>query len=91
MSFRAWKNVHLVSYGPALLFGVPGVVMNPLLKDRPVDFFDAKSCSAKAAPCCSQRPRRTGCATSWPTPRPGPKRKKPRSDASPGFLRRLHI
>ena len=42
MSFRAWKNVHLVSYATALLFVVHGVVMDPLLKDRPVDFFDAE-------------------------------------------------
>ncbi len=42
MSFRAWKNLHLLSYGTALLFVVHGVVMDPLLKDRPVDFFDAE-------------------------------------------------
>lgn len=42
MSFRAWKNMHLLSYGTALLFVVHGVVMDPLLKDRPVDFFDAE-------------------------------------------------
>jgi DMSO/TMAO reductase YedYZ heme-binding membrane subunit len=42
MSFRAWKNIHLISYGTALLFVVHGVVMDPELKDRPVDFFDAE-------------------------------------------------
>jgi predicted ferric reductase len=42
MSFRAWKNVHLISYGTALLFVVHGVVMDPLLKDRPVDWLDAE-------------------------------------------------
>jgi len=42
MSFRAWKNVHLISYATALLFVVHGVVMDPLLKDRPVDLFDAE-------------------------------------------------
>ncbi|MCC3152224.1 ferric reductase-like transmembrane domain-containing protein [Hymenobacter sp. BT770] len=42
MGFRAWKNVHLISYATALLFVVHGVVMDPLLKDRPVDFFDAE-------------------------------------------------
>ena len=42
LSFRAWKNVHLISYATALLFVVHGVVMDPLLKDRPVDFFDAE-------------------------------------------------
>ncbi|HTJ11739.1 MAG TPA: ferric reductase-like transmembrane domain-containing protein [Dinghuibacter sp.] len=42
MSFRAWKNIHLISYGTALLFVIHGVVMDPELKDRPVDFFDAE-------------------------------------------------
>src|ERR1700761_3913545 len=42
MGFRAWKNVHLISYGTALLFVVHGVVMDPLLKDRPVDWLDAE-------------------------------------------------
>ena len=42
LSFRTWKNVHLISYATALLFVVHGVVMDPLLKDRPVDFFDAE-------------------------------------------------
>jgi len=42
MSFRLWKNIHLISYGTALLFVVHGVVMDPLLKDRPVDWFDAE-------------------------------------------------
>ena len=42
LSFRTWKNVHLLSYATALLFVVHGVVMDPLLKDRPVDFFDAE-------------------------------------------------
>lgn len=42
MSFRAWKNIHLVSYVTALLFVIHGVVMDPELKDRPVDFFDAE-------------------------------------------------
>ncbi|GAC1377069.1 MAG: hypothetical protein NVS3B25_20900 [Hymenobacter sp.] len=42
LGFRAWKNVHLLAYGTALLFTVHGVAMDPLLKDRPVDFFDAE-------------------------------------------------
>ncbi|MBS1604090.1 MAG: ferric reductase-like transmembrane domain-containing protein [Bacteroidetes bacterium] len=42
MGFRLWKNIHLISYGTALLFVVHGVVMDPLLKDRPVDWFDAE-------------------------------------------------
>jgi DMSO/TMAO reductase YedYZ heme-binding membrane subunit len=42
MGFRLWKNIHLVSYGTALLFVIHGIVMDPLLKDRPVDWFDAE-------------------------------------------------
>lgn len=42
MGFRAWKNVHLVSYVTALLFVVHGIVMDPELKDRPVDWLDAE-------------------------------------------------
>jgi len=42
MGFRLWKNIHLFSYGTALLFVVHGIVMDPLLKDRPVDWFDAE-------------------------------------------------
>ena len=42
MSFRLWKNIHLISYGTALLFLVHGLLMDPLLKDRPVDWLDAE-------------------------------------------------
>jgi DMSO/TMAO reductase YedYZ heme-binding membrane subunit len=42
MSFRTWKNVHLISYFTALLFIVHGIVMDPQLKDRPIDVFDAE-------------------------------------------------
>ncbi len=42
MSFRTWKNIHLISYCTALLFIVHGIVLDPQLKDRPVDFFDAE-------------------------------------------------
>lgn len=42
MNYRTWKNVHFISYGTALLFLVHGIVMDPLLKDRPVDVFDAE-------------------------------------------------
>ena len=42
MRFRAWKNIHLISYGTAILFVVHGVVMDPQLKDRPVDYFDGE-------------------------------------------------
>jgi predicted ferric reductase len=42
LDFRAWKNIHLISYGTALLFVIHGIVMDPLLKDRPIDWLDAE-------------------------------------------------
>ena len=48
MGVRTWKNVHLISYATALLFVVHGVVMDPLLKERPVDFFDAEKVLVEA-------------------------------------------
>jgi predicted ferric reductase len=42
MGFRAWKNIHLISYGTALLFVVHGIFMDPDLKDRPVDWLDGE-------------------------------------------------
>lgn len=42
LGFRAWKNIHLISYGTALLFVVHGLVMDPELKDRPIDWLDAE-------------------------------------------------
>jgi len=37
---KTWKNIHVISYGTALLFVIHGLVMDPLLKDRPIDFID---------------------------------------------------
>lgn len=42
LGFKTWKNIHLVSYVTALLFLVHGLLMDPLLKDRPTDFIDAE-------------------------------------------------
>jgi sulfoxide reductase heme-binding subunit YedZ len=42
MSFRLWKNVHLISYVTVLLFIVHGLKMDPLLKDRPTDWLDGE-------------------------------------------------
>ena len=42
MSFRTWKNIHLISYATAMLFVVHGIVMDPQLKNRPVDIFDTE-------------------------------------------------
>jgi methionine sulfoxide reductase heme-binding subunit len=42
LGFRAWKNIHLISYGTALLFITHGIFMDPELKDRPVDWLDGE-------------------------------------------------
>lgn len=42
MGFRLWKNVHLISYLTSLLFIVHGLIMDPLLKDRPTDWLDGE-------------------------------------------------
>ena len=42
LGFRTWKNIHLVAYIMALLFVVHGLLMDPLLKDRPLDWLDAE-------------------------------------------------
>jgi methionine sulfoxide reductase heme-binding subunit len=42
LGFRIWKNIHLISYGTALLFVIHGIFMDPELKDRPVDWLDGE-------------------------------------------------
>ena len=42
MSFRAWKNIHLISYGTAILFVFHGVFMDPHLKNNQPDYFDGE-------------------------------------------------
>ena len=42
MSFRAWKNIHLISYGTAILFVFHGIFMDPHLKNSQPDFFDGE-------------------------------------------------
>lgn len=42
MSFRLWKNIHLISYGTAMLFIVHGLMMDPELKDRSTDWLDGE-------------------------------------------------
>lgn len=42
LGFRTWKNIHLISYGTTLLFIIHGLVMDPELKDRPVDWLDGE-------------------------------------------------
>ena len=42
MTFRAWKNIHLISYGTAVLFVFHGIFMDPHLKNGQPDFFDGE-------------------------------------------------
>jgi len=42
MSFRLWKNIHLISYATALLFLIHGLFLDPELKDRQPDYFDGE-------------------------------------------------
>ena len=42
LGFRLWKNIHVISYLTSVLFIVHAIVMDPLLKDRAVDFIDAE-------------------------------------------------
>jgi predicted ferric reductase len=42
LGYRTWKNIHIISYCTALLFVVHGIVMDPELKDRPVDWLDGE-------------------------------------------------
>ena len=48
MGFRSWKNIHLLSYGTALLFLFHGLLMDPELKDRSTDFLDAEKFFSEA-------------------------------------------
>jgi sulfoxide reductase heme-binding subunit YedZ len=48
MSFRTWKNIHLISYGTALIFIIHGIVLDPQLKDRDIDFFDGEKLISEA-------------------------------------------
>jgi len=48
ISFRTWKNIHLLSYGTALLFVFHGLLMDPLLKNRPTDWLDAEKFLSEA-------------------------------------------
>ena len=47
MGFRLWKNIHLISYGTALLFVIHGIFMDPELKDRPIDYLDGEKLVAE--------------------------------------------
>ena len=42
LKFSLWKKIHLISYATCILFVVHGLLMDPLLKDRPTDWIDAE-------------------------------------------------
>ena len=42
LGFRVWKNIHLISYGTALLMCLHGIFLDPELKNRIPDFFDGE-------------------------------------------------
>lgn len=42
LRFRLWKNIHLISYGTALLMCLHGLFLDPELKNRTPDFFDGE-------------------------------------------------
>ena len=42
LGYRLWKNIHLISYCTTIIAIVHGVIMDPLLKDRPTDWIDAE-------------------------------------------------
>jgi methionine sulfoxide reductase heme-binding subunit len=48
LGYRLWKNIHLSSYCTALLFLIHGLLMDPLLKDRPTDWLDAEKFFSEA-------------------------------------------
>jgi DMSO/TMAO reductase YedYZ heme-binding membrane subunit len=42
MSFRIWKNIHLISYGTAILFVFHGIFMDQHLQNMQPDYFDGE-------------------------------------------------
>ena len=42
LGYRLWKNIHLISYCTTVIAVIHGVLMDPLLKDRPTDWIDAE-------------------------------------------------
>jgi sulfoxide reductase heme-binding subunit YedZ len=43
-----WKAIHYTTYAAAAVFFVHGVIADPLLKGRPVDFIDAEKVYVEA-------------------------------------------
>ena len=59
-----WKTIHYTTYAAAAVFFVHGVIADPLLQNRPIDFIDAEKvyvelcAAAVAAAICAGRYRR---------------------------------
>lgn len=49
MPYTTWKKIHLISYATALLFIVHGLIMDPQLKDRPLNLWDTEKLVSE---CC---------------------------------------
>ncbi len=45
---KTWRNIHVISYVTGLVFIIHGLVMDPLLKDRPIDFLDPEKLLVEA-------------------------------------------
>ena len=48
IGFRRWKQFHYTTYAAALVFYVHGVLADPLLQNRPVDWIDAEKMYVEA-------------------------------------------
>ena len=48
LSNRTWKRIHFVAYAATPLFLVHGLLVDPKLTDRPVDFIDAEKVLSEA-------------------------------------------
>lgn len=48
IGFRIWKNIHLVSYGTAVLVCIHGIFLDPELKSRQPDFLDGEKLLCEA-------------------------------------------
>ena len=40
--FHRWKQLHYTTYAAASVFFIHGILSDPLLQNRPVDFIDAE-------------------------------------------------
>ena len=45
---KTWRWIHVISYATGLIFIIHGLVMDPLLKDRPIDFIDPEKLLVEA-------------------------------------------